>query len=191
MANQSYPQLLKQIAALEAQAEKAKKEEVAGVVMRIKEAIDSYGLTEQDLFAGKSGVVRTKAKRLAKGKASIAAKYVDGKGGQWVGRGKRPKWLSDALAAGRQLEDFLAEKFKSAVETFSSPPAEAVAPADVVRPKRPAKKLKPAAAAKKALSAEKYSDGAGNTWSGKGPTPKWLKDAIAGGKTREEFLVPS
>ena len=195
MATQNYAQLQKHIAALEAQAEKVKRNEISGVVARIKEAIASYGLTSQDLFGGKSVVVASKARArgAAKGKRPVAAKYVDGKGGQWVGRGKRPRWLSDALAAGKQLEDFLAEKFNAAVQTFSSPPAEVVAPADAVAPKTSAKKAKKAkaATAKKTVSAPKYSDGAGNSWSGKGPTPKWLKDAMAGGKSREEFLVKS
>jgi len=195
MATQNYAQLRKQLAALEAQAEKVKRNEIPGVVARIKDAIASYGLTAQDLFGGKAVAATSKARTrgAAKGKRPVAAKYVDGKGGQWVGRGKRPRWLSEALAAGKQLEDFLAEKFNAAVQTFSSPPAEVVAPADAAAPRTPAKKSKKAkaAAAKKAASAPKYSDGTGNTWSGKGPTPKWLKDAVAGGKVREEFLVKS
>lgn len=117
MATQTYAQLREQIAALERQAAKAKDEETAGVMARIRVAIDAYGITPQDLFGRKSGVV----KGAYKGKAPAPAKFIDGKGGQWVGRGKRPKWLSDALAAGKHLEDFLAENFDSAVEAFSAP----------------------------------------------------------------------
>jgi DNA-binding protein H-NS len=194
MAKQTYTQLRKQIAGLEAHAAKVKSEEVAGVVARIRQAIDSYGLSAQDLFASKGGVFKAKASRknVAKGKGPAAPKYVDGKGGQWVGRGKRPRWLSEALAAGRQLEDFLAEKFKAAVETFSSPPAEVVAPVEKPAAKQPAKKTKkanPVAVANRPMGSAKYSDGAGNSWTGMGPMPKWLKAAVAGGKKREEFLV--
>jgi DNA-binding protein H-NS len=32
-----------------------------------------------------------------------------------------------------------------------------------------------------------YSDGKGNTWGGRGPRPRWLKDALAGGAKLEEF----
>lgn len=32
-----------------------------------------------------------------------------------------------------------------------------------------------------------YSDGKGNTWGGRGPRPKWLKDALAGGAKLQEF----
>jgi DNA-binding protein H-NS len=32
-----------------------------------------------------------------------------------------------------------------------------------------------------------YSDGKGNTWSGRGPRPQWLRDALASGKSLEDF----
>lgn len=32
-----------------------------------------------------------------------------------------------------------------------------------------------------------YSDGKGNTWGGRGPRPRWLKEALAGGAKLEEF----
>ncbi|WP_417903608.1 H-NS family nucleoid-associated regulatory protein [Caldimonas brevitalea] len=32
-----------------------------------------------------------------KGSASVAAKYQDGKGSSWSGRGPRPRWLREAL----------------------------------------------------------------------------------------------
>lgn len=35
----------------------------------------------------------------------------------------------------------------------------------------------------------KYSDGQGNNWSGKGPTPQWLVKALANGKKKEDYLV--
>ena len=34
-----------------------------------------------------------------------------------------------------------------------------------------------------------YSDGAGNTWSGRGPKPGWMKAAIENGATKESFLI--
>ncbi len=182
MSTQSYAKLQQHIATLQAQAAKLRSQEAAGVVARIKEAIATYGLTRQDLFAGEPSAVKPKSTT----KKSSVAKYIDGKGGQWVGRGKRPTWLRDALAAGKKLEDFVADKFKTAVETFTSTPGVVAEPAAKAAPKKRGRKAKPVA--KKAASAAKYSDGAGNSWSGKGPTPKWLKDAIAGGKKREDFL---
>jgi len=32
-----------------------------------------------------------------------------------------------------------------------------------------------------------YADGEGNTWGGRGPRPKWLRDALAGGASLEQF----
>jgi DNA-binding protein H-NS len=37
--------------------------------------------------------------------------------------------------------------------------------------------------------AAKYRDAAGNTWSGRGLQPKWLKAALAGGKQLSDFAV--
>jgi DNA-binding protein H-NS len=34
----------------------------------------------------------------------------------------------------------------------------------------------------------KYADGYGNTWSGYGPPPKWIRDATADGTPRDSFL---
>ena len=37
---------------------------------------------------------------------SAVVKFSNGAGGTWVGRGKRPQWLRDAIASGKQLSDF-------------------------------------------------------------------------------------
>ena len=37
--------------------------------------------------------------------------------------------------------------------------------------------------------AVKYKDNAGNTWAGRGATPRWMVEAIKGGAKREDFLV--
>ena len=198
MTAQTYAELQKQISDLQVQANRLKTEEVAGVVSRIKEAITTYGLKPQDLFGGKPDTAKTKgkAKSAPKGKTSAAPKYVDGKGGQWVGLGKRPKWLSEALAAGAKLEHFLAHNFKDAVATFSSPPAEVVAPVASDSMKGTSNKLakstnstKAGAMGKREASSAKYTDGFGNSWTGMGPTPKWLKAAVAGGRTKEDFRI--
>jgi len=38
--------------------------------------------------------------------------------------------------------------------------------------------------------APKYRDASGRTWSGRGLKPKWLAQALAEGKTLEQFAVP-
>lgn len=110
----SYAQIVKQIKTLEAEAEKARRTEIDGVITRIREAIQFYNLTAADLgLSGKAKAAGAKPagpakrkKRKAAAKSTAAAKYADGQGNTWVGRGKRPQWLRDALAAGKQLSDF-------------------------------------------------------------------------------------
>ena len=108
----TYASVLKQIDQLKTEAERLRRAEVEGVVARIREAIDAYGLTAADLgfVRGKPGPKPARArKRPARGghkAAKSAPKYRDEKGNTWAGRGKRPVWLHEALAAGRKLEDF-------------------------------------------------------------------------------------
>ena len=54
------------------------------------------------------------------------------------------------------------------------------ASANGVKTKSKAGKATPARSAK-------YSDGQGNSWSGMGKRPYWLRDALAAGRTLEEF----
>ncbi len=112
----SYAQIVKQIKALEAEAEKARRTEIDGVITRIREAIQFYNLTAADLgLSAKAkpegdkaaAPMKRKKRKAAAPKAQAAAKYSDGQGNTWVGRGKRPQWLRDGLAAGKQLSDFL------------------------------------------------------------------------------------
>jgi DNA-binding protein H-NS len=106
----TYAQYIKQIEILKADAEKARRKEVQGVVGRIREAIDAYGLTAEDLGFGVKGKRAAKAapakKRGTKAKPVAVVKFRNDSGGTWGGRGKRPQWLRDALAAGKTLSDF-------------------------------------------------------------------------------------
>jgi DNA-binding protein H-NS len=139
----SHSQILKQISALQAQADALRRTEVAAAVAKARTAIKTYGLTQQDLFGPSSGkpAKATKAAKGVKSKKAPSAevKFADGKGGVWVGRGKRPQWLSSALAAGAKLEDFLASKLAEAVaavtpETPAEAPAASAAPAPETAP---------------------------------------------------------
>ena len=107
----TYAQIQQQIVSLQREADKLKRKEVAEVVAKIKEAIEAYELTADDLgFAApgqRTGTKRAKQKPTKKaGAKTPAAKYKDADGNTWVGRGPRPLWLRNALAAGRQLEEF-------------------------------------------------------------------------------------
>jgi DNA-binding protein H-NS len=112
--SKSYQQILKQIESLKAEAEKARRDEIGGVVARIREAIEHYNLSAADLGlttkakpGPKEGAAPKRKKRKDAPKAAAVVKYSNGAGGTWVGRGKRPQWLRDALADGKQLSDFL------------------------------------------------------------------------------------
>jgi len=164
---QSYKQIQKQIEALQRRADKLRDQEVKGVVERIRVAIAHYGLTAAQLgFNANSGSGKPKTNAKVKpSRTARTAKYSDGQGNSWSGMGKRPFWLRDALNAGRSLEEF-------ASETAAA------------KPESPKGRT-----AKKRKSKVAYQDQAGHTWSGMGPKPRWLKEALEAGKTLEEMAA--
>jgi len=112
--SRTYSQIVKQIEALKAEAEKLRKGEIDGVVKRIREAIAFYGLKASDLGLGAAAAAaskKTRAKKAgpkkAKDSTPAVVKFRNDSGGTWGGRGKRPQWLRDALATGKTLNDFL------------------------------------------------------------------------------------
>ena len=111
----TYAQIVKQIDSLKKEAEVIRRGEVDGVIKRIRDAITFYNLSASDLglnFKTKAGAgnaaspFKRKKRKGATAKASAPAKFSNGMGGTWGGRGKRPNWLREALAAGKQLSDF-------------------------------------------------------------------------------------
>jgi DNA-binding protein H-NS len=89
--------LKKQIAALEAQAERIAKEEMSSAIAKVKSIMAEFNLTIEHLtqtVAGKRAATKTKAK--AK-KTASAAKYADPKTGKtWTGVGRAPGWIAGA-----------------------------------------------------------------------------------------------
>lgn len=178
---QTYEQVQKQIELLQQRAQKLLQREAVGVIERIKEAIAHYGITASQLgfeastapsLASASAASRTKSA------TSQSAKFSDGNGNVWSGRGPRPRWLREALAAGKALEDF-AGKSTTATGTKTLMP-KAIKKAKTANRKKAAAKVK-------SSSRTKYKDDAGHEWSGMGPRPKWLKEAIESGKTLEQL----
>lgn len=113
LMSKTYTQIVKQIEALKLEAEKLRKQEVNGVIARIREAITFYNLTSADLgltgaprAAGKAAVPVKRRRGKAAAKPPIVVKFRNDAGGTWGGRGKRPQWLRDAINAGKKLEDF-------------------------------------------------------------------------------------
>lgn len=96
----SYQEILSQIENLKAEAERVRKEEVKTAIDTVRRLIKENNLTAEDCgFAkrGKSG-----------GASAVKPKYRDPASGKtWTGRGLAPKWMQEAMAAGRRKEDFL------------------------------------------------------------------------------------
>lgn len=124
MAKKTLAQLQEQIQKLQREAETLKAKEVADVIARIREAIEHYGITADELYghhvprrgrraagaaktARGNAAAKTGAKTASPRKRSIPVKYRDESGNTWTGRGSKPRWLVAALADGRKIEDFL------------------------------------------------------------------------------------
>ena len=104
-------QIKQAIESLEKEAERIRDSETAGVIARIKTAIDFYKLTPKDLFGAETKkvgrpkkVADVAAKKPAKKKA--AAKFKDPTSDKtWTGHGKRPGWFVAAIEAGTKAEE--------------------------------------------------------------------------------------
>lgn len=103
----SYADLQSEIARLTKEADALRLQERKEVIDRVREAVSSYQLTVAELGLGKGPVhVLNGAKKPTASKRLKGIKFRDGQGNTWIGRGARPGWLRDALAAGKQLQDF-------------------------------------------------------------------------------------
>lgn len=93
--------LLAQRAELDRMIAQARKAERADAVAKVRALMAEHGLTMADLSARSNAPTAKTAGR------KVAPKYRDpATGDTWSGRGLQPKWLRNALAAGRQLTDF-------------------------------------------------------------------------------------
>ena len=94
----TYKELLEKKAALDAEIEAARKEEIGAAVSMVRELIAEFDLTERDIFGGS----RSSASSL-KVKKPVAAKYRNPATGEtWTGRGKAPQWID-----GQEREQYL------------------------------------------------------------------------------------
>ena len=109
----TYIELREQAEKLLAQAEELRQREVQLAIEDIKSKMQAYGITPADLgIAGaRTRAVSSRAQSGAQRKKSErAVKYRGPNGESWAGgRGRKPRWLTDALASGKKLEDFVAQ----------------------------------------------------------------------------------
>jgi DNA-binding protein H-NS len=69
------------------------------VLQQMRELAASIGTTPEELL-GPGGKARA-------GKVEAKYRHPDDPALTWTGRGKRPAWLTEALAAGKTLDDFV------------------------------------------------------------------------------------
>src|ERR1700712_2617766 len=92
----------KQIAALQAKAERITKQEMSAAVAKVKSLMSDFGVTIEHLthsVGGKSSTKKSTAGKTAKAgkKAASVAKYADPQSGKtWSGFGRAPGWIADA-----------------------------------------------------------------------------------------------
>lgn len=88
-----------QLAALQAQREEIRKNELKTAVDKVRSLVAEYGLSESDVFPPARGA---RGARGANVGAKVAPKYRDpATGATWTGRGKAPKWID-----GQEREKF-------------------------------------------------------------------------------------
>jgi len=176
MTKRTFVQIQQQIAELQEQAASLRAKEKSGAIAQVKEVIAAFDITAQELF-GRAA----RAGRTAKTPKAGGAKYGDGQGNTWGGRGPRPQWLREQLESGRALEEFL---LNGAGAKASKPPKAASARKAATKSPRSRQAVK-----RGGKNPVRYADGLGSVWSGKGRRPGWLNDAIESGKRLEEFAV--
>lgn len=95
----SYAEYVEQITKLQSLAEAARKNEINDAITKIKDLMQTYGVSIEDLSSG------SRAKP-AKAKGTVAAQFKNSETGEtWTGRGRAPRWLD-----GKDKEQFRIKK---------------------------------------------------------------------------------
>lgn len=113
-----------QIAQLQEQAAKIRDTEKAEVIGRIQEAIAYYSITAAELGLAPGGAGKKRSGKVIAGKpisplkADVPAKkpragaghvkFKDDAGHSWSGFGPKPRWFTEALAAGKTADELKA-----------------------------------------------------------------------------------
>jgi DNA-binding protein H-NS len=97
----TYLELKQKAEKLMAEAEQMRQKEISDVIADIREKMKAYGLTAQDIgFAGNT-------RKRSPSATAKTVKYRGPNGETWSGgRGRKPKWVQEALKAGKKIEDF-------------------------------------------------------------------------------------
>ena len=143
----------KQIAALEAEAERITKQEMSEAIAKVKEIMSTFGLSIEHLQSTVTGKRRGAAKTVAPKRAGKGvAKYADPKTGKtWSGFGRAPAWIAGA----KNRDAFLVDKsgVKASEAVVKAPAARKTS----VAKKASAKKVAKPAAKKVVAEAKKVA----------------------------------
>lgn len=129
-----YKRLKDQMQKLSKQVEAAKERELGKAIAQVRELIDTYELTAEQLG------LATAAPAPAEKRPKAPPKYRDPVSGkEWNGIGKRPGWI---VAAGSNSDKFLIANSTAAAQTKAETPAATAAAksAPAAKKKAPAKK---------------------------------------------------
>ena len=97
-------ELLDQQTSLDRQISAIRTAERSRAISDVRALMAQHGLTFADIAAAESAPRKGSAKTAGK---KVAAKYRDpGTGATWTGRGLKPKWMAEAVAAGKTPSDF-------------------------------------------------------------------------------------
>ena len=111
-----------QIVELQQKAAQIKSKEYASTLADIRAKMKAFGITIAVLKAaqdkpktGRNGRKPAADKATSKRSSKLAGvkvepKYRNADGQTWTGRGVAPKWMTEAIAAGRRKDDFLISK---------------------------------------------------------------------------------
>lgn len=100
-------ELRQELAKLDEQIAAQQAAEKRASIERLRALIAEEGLTLADL-AGEAKTPRSMTKALPTKGRKIPPKYRDPVTGQaWSGRGIKPRWLQQAMAEGKSIEEFL------------------------------------------------------------------------------------
>ncbi len=97
-------ELLAQKAELERKIQETQRNERQGAIDKVRALMAEFGLSVEDLGGKAASTGRKKAS--GDGTRKAAVKFRDAAGNTWSGRGLQPRWLKDALGAGKSLADF-------------------------------------------------------------------------------------
>lgn len=177
----------KQIAALEAEAERIAKQEMSGAIAKVKEIMSTFGLTIEHLQATVKGKKASAAKKVkAKRAGGGIAKYADPKTGKtWSGFGRAPAWIAGA----KNRDAFLVGKgaVSASEPAAKAPVAKKKSAAKTVLAKKAAKP-----AAKKSVGTAKKAtrNAAAPAAAKKKPSTKKSAPKVAAKKSAKKRAIP-